>query len=199
MRTKAGLMLAAAGLLGAWQVSGCGGVLPTIPVPIPLGSASDFDVEAGTPRQQAFQTSGFNTGGLQVGRGSVELDPTVITVDETDNDALQLITCGDACALAGVDAATCTAVCEDGQLQVTIWVGLASEADTVCSTGDEYGPYLVTLDGENNPVSVDPSTATLQPKTIQAINNQAASICLEVISPVTGTVTIDSIILNAGL
>jgi hypothetical protein len=183
-----------------WQIGGCGGLLPTIPLSISLGGNADFDVESGVPSTKTFSRTFSNDSGVDIGSGSMAVDASAITVTPDQAKTLQGIpeTCGDACDLAGVPSATCNSVCNLGQVVVTVWVGAADEEDPQ-ATGDEYGPYMVTLDGEANPVSIEPNSVQLQPKTIQAINDGEANVTVEVVSPFSGVVTLNSIRVNAGL
>jgi hypothetical protein len=188
--------LALAGVVGALLLTGCGAV--TVQIPVDLGTGGEFDVEAGTPVSKT-SSSTFDTGGITVGGGSVQLDPEVISVDGTTAKMLQDGTCAQACELAGVADATCDQVCVEGNLIVSVAVGTFDEVATVCTTGDQYGPFTVEIDENGDAVSVTPSSATLQDKTIAALNAGQASFCVEVISPITGTVVVGNILLNAGL
>lgn len=191
--------LAVMGLVASWMVGGCTSVLPTVQIPVSLGSSSAFEATAGEPLTKTF-TANFDTAGITVGSGSVEVPLSAISIEpNAAAKALQEVTCGDACDVAGVDSSTCESVCNAGNVSVTARVGLVGDIDTVCTTGDMYGPFLVMLDGENNPISVSPSSAAFQPKTLQALNAGSASFCVEVIAPISGTVNVGELGLNAGL
>ena len=56
--------------------------------------------------------------------------------------------------------------------------------------GETYGPFSVTLDENYVPVSIDPSSVTLSATTVALLNQGQTAVCLEVVSPVTGTVKI---------
>jgi len=203
MRKGIGLALLGLAVFGASQVGGCGGFLPTIPLPVQLGSNADFDVESGVPSTKTFGTTFSNDSGVAIGSGSIEIDPTAITVTpdqaKTAQGTLPIPeTCGDACSTANVSSELCNSVCNLGQVVVTVWVGGATDTNPQL-TGDEYGPYIVTLDGEASPISVQPNTVQLQQKTIDAINAGAANVTVQVVSPYGGVISLTSIQINAGL
>ncbi|MCB9850293.1 MAG: hypothetical protein H6817_06270 [Phycisphaerales bacterium] len=202
MRKRTGVLFLCAVAGATWQLGGCGGAL-TVPITIPLGNSKTFDVTSGDPASKTFTSTGTNDSGITIGSGSIMIDPSVLTVTPDQSKTLQTTlpipdTCGVACALANQSEATCTAVCNSGDVVIRVWVGLQNEADPM-ATGDEYGPFVVTLDGEANPISIDPEQVGLQSKTLQAINEGVAKLTVQIISPYTGTVTLDSITVNAGL
>jgi hypothetical protein len=84
---------------------------------------------------------------------------------------------------------------ESGILEITVWIASGDEVETVCDTGEEYGPFSVKLE-DNVPVSVDPSEVTLSQNTLDLLNSGSFSLCIEVISPVDGIVTISSLTFN---
>ena len=109
--------------------------------------------------------------------------------------------CQAACADAGRDTSTCDSVCIEGKVQITVWVAGPDAVDTVCAGGtrDTYGPYLVTLDESGNGVSVSPSHVTLQPLTLELMNQGELSVCIAVIAPDDGEVFISELTANVGL
>jgi hypothetical protein len=188
----AGTVLALAGLL-----TGCGTI--TVPIPVNLGSNSNFNVEAGQPQSKTITSTGFDTGGVTLGQGSLTINPSAISVDEATAKLLQDGECNQACEAAGLPDATCTSVCTEGNLLISVAVGTLAESGTVCDTGDQYGPFTVTIDADGNATNVSPNSVTLQTKTLGALNAGEASFCVEVVSPVTGVVVVGSLQLNAGL
>ncbi len=151
------------------------------PSVIPLtGGFQSFDVTAGEPSQQSG-TSDLGDLPITLGSGSIEIDPSVITVTPSGSGKFF------------------TRLQDNDVLRITVWVGTIDEEETVCTTGDEYGPYDVTLDENLVPVSVDPSTVNLRDSTLDALNSGEFSLCVEVVSPVTGEVTIESLTFNLGL
>lgn len=185
--------------------TGCPSLIPTVPIDVDLddAGAGSFDVVAGTPVQRTAQLTGGGSS-IDIGRGSVQLDPSVITYSPAGGPAKGLLNaqavenCQDACDAAGIDSELCSSVCADGQISVRVWVGTLDEIETVCATGDEYGPFLVTLEN-GEPTAVDPSSVTLTDETLNLLNGGDFSICVEVIAPEDGNVLIDSLRFNVGL
>ncbi len=208
MRNKTMGMAVGATLLVGWGMVGCTSVLPLIPVPVSLGGtgASAMAVTAGTPTQEKVSFTGFDAT-VTIGRGSLELDPSVISVGPGGGAGKSILAtlqqdaeaCAAACSAAGLADATCESVCTEGELIVTAWIGSSGELDTVCDTGDQYGPYTVTLDDSGQGVSVTPSSVTITDNTRDLLNGGSFSLCVEAISPTDGTVFIDSVIMNVGL
>lgn len=174
--------VAALAALAAWQVGGCNlaSLVPIPPVTFELGAGlAEFEVQAG----QAVRNSGsggFDLSGFSIGRGSIELDANVITVTPSGSGA-------------GKGSVNLQ---ESGTLEITVWIASGDEVDTVCETGEQYGPFDVTLDENNVPISVAPSEVTLSQNTLDLLNSGSFSLCIEVISPVDGTVTISSLTFN---
>lgn len=179
MRAKLWTLVALVAVVG-WQSGGCGPSLITIPVDVGLGSASTFSVQANTPEQKSFQTT-FDTGGLQIGGGSIALDPDVITVNPTQS------------------AKTASVLQDQLALEITVRVDDFDSVATVCDTGEQYGPFTVALDSNYVPVSVDPPTVTLSQATIDLLNSGQLSLCVDIVSPVDGTVIIGSLTFNVSL
>jgi hypothetical protein len=199
MRNRIGISLGIVALVGLVYLGGCAGLLPTITLPIQLGGNSQFDVVAGTPVAKTFTTTFNNDTGLAIGRGSIAVDPSALSGTPAAAKTLQAtVSCADACELAGALADLCNNVCGQQEVAVTVWVGLANESDPQ-QTGDQYGPFYVGLDDGNNGVSVTPDSVELQEKTLQALAEEAATITVEVVSPFTGTIALETIALNAGL
>jgi len=189
-------------------IAGCASVLPTIPVVLVMsGALAQIVVSAGTPVTQSGTMSIPTQDAVNIGRGSLELSPSAITLHSLGAGKVNTLTqqaqeaCLAACDGAGVDATTCDDVCSAGQLQITVWVAAAADINTVCTGGarDTYGPYMVTLDDSGNGVSVSPSSVSLQPMTIELMNAGELSMCLEVISPQDGEVLISEFTANVGL
>lgn len=144
------------------------------------GSLNSYEVTAGEPLRKSG-TAGLGDIPVTLGSGSIAIDPSVITVTPTGAGKLGT-------SLQGTST-----------LQVTVWVGSFGEAATVCETGDQYGPFTVTLDANLVPTAVSPSNITLTPSTLDALNSGQFSLCIEIVSPVTGNVTISSLTFNLGL
>lgn len=155
----------------------------TVPVAFELGdSLGGFEVEA------SVTTTNRGTGALgetsiEIGSGTLNLSPSAITVTPADSGS----------GKGGVNQ-------QAGEpLIVVARIAPLADLATVCETGEEYGPFSVELDENYVPVSVDPSSVTLTQDTIDLINIGEFSICLEVTSPVTGTVTIEQLDFRVGL
>lgn len=200
MRAMTGrFVLLGLGLAVAGALVGCGSV--TVPIPVNLGANGNLNVTGGEPQTKTFTATNFDTGGITIGSGNLKIDPSVVSVQPGGAKALIDAdpTCGTVCAAAGAPAATCSAVCVEGQLSIKVAVGALSEGAGVCTTGDQYGPYLVTLDADGNATDITPSQVNLKDKTIAALNAHEAAFCVEVVSPVAGVVVIGQVVLNAGL
>ena len=185
MRRYPRTVLALAVGLGFWWMSGCnlGALLPTEAVNFPLqGSLGTFDVQSGVPVTNKG-TLNFDPKGITLGRGSLQLTPDAISVVPADSGGGKVG----------------QALQETSELEITVWADSPEAIDTVCETGDQYGPYTITLDENLEPVSISPNTLTLTEKTIGLLNDGQLSVCVEVVSPVTGQVVVDSLRFNLGL
>jgi|GEM_PF-6796293 len=74
----------------------------------------------------------------------------------------------------------------------------AEAVDFVCEEGEIYGPFLITLDDQYQPVNVEPSSAKANTHTLDIINIGSYSVCIQVTSPVDSEVTLDRIEFSAG-
>ena len=200
-------VLSVVGLFTGLQIAGCAQILPTIPITLDLGDAgiAEFDVLAGVPEQAKANFEG-DAPGIQAGRGTIEIDPASIQLVPAEGgggkirpaNQQAIEDCMDACLVAGVDEATCTDVCDENMLRVTVSVGTAAEIEADCANGDVY-EFDVELNDEGVPTSVTATPGTLTQDTIDLVNSGTFSICVEVISPIDGTVLIDEVVLNLGL
>lgn len=188
---------------------GCS-VIPLVSIPVALGATAlaSFAVQAGVPAIQSATLSVQQSDATSlIGRGTLDLDPSVITLNAGASNAKvnttseQGISCPDACLAAGVSNDRCTAVCSEQQLEITIWIADPANEASVCTGGarDEYGPYLVTLDENGVGTSVSPSSVDLGNLTIQLIQSGEMAVCAQVIAPDDGEVLIDSLTLKVGL
>ncbi len=181
-RTKYLWVMVGAVTVATWQLSGCS-LAPLIPIDVPLSaSLAEFSVQGGAAAKSSG-TASFETGGISVGRGTIELDPSVITVTPAN----------------GAGSKGRLNYQETSTLTITVWIAPIDDADTVCDTGEQYGPFDVTLDENYVPVSISPSSVTLSQTTLDLLNAGQFSLCIEVASPIDGTVTIASLTLNLGL
>lgn len=76
--------------------------------------------------------------------------------------------------------------------QVYAYVATASDNEVVCDTGEQYGPFDITISDTFQPVSIDPPQATATPSTLWIINSGSFSVCLELHSPIAGNLDIGS-------
>ena len=186
-RTCAGCAVVTGAMaIAAWQLGGCAGglanLVPKIPIPIDLGGGlGTFEAHAGTPVRNMGSAS-FDTQQYTIGSGSIVLDPSDITVTPT----------------AGPGAKGAVNLQQTSTLEVTVWIAPADQQATVCDTGEQYGPFDVTLDANYVPTAISPASVTLTATTIGLLNAGGFSLCLELISPIDATVTIASMTFNLG-
>jgi len=174
-------------ILAVWQLPGCAGGLGSL---IPLQTVDfdlvsglgEFEVQAGQPARKTG-AGAFELPDITLGRGTIELDPDVITVIPADSGG----------AKGAVNLQ------QTSTLEVRVWIAPAAEVETVCETGEQYGPYEVTLDENYVPISIDPSSVTLTQNTLDLLNVGEFALCIQVVSPIDGTVTIESLTFNLGL
>jgi len=139
-----------------------------------------FAVEAGVPEKNKgpYSLTGRR---VDVGSGSLTIYLADINVTPADGGG------------------TGTVNLQGGTLTATAWIAPLDEVETVCETGDQYGPFSVELDENHQPVSKDPLSVPLSEETLDLINGGTFSLCIEVVSPIDGTVTIDALSINLGL
>lgn len=202
-----GTALAGAGL---WYLSACALVSNLIP-PIDLnlsGSNAEFSTVAGVPTQKTIHFSAVEVP-VNLSGGSLEIDPSAITIQPggtgggksrvAAQSAEDVQACLDACTGAGVEAADCAQVCEEGEILVRVSVGAADAIDESCDNGVEY-EFRVTLDDQLQVDTITATPSSLDPDTLDLIESGAEiGVCIEVLSPVTGTVTIEAISLRVRL
>lgn len=164
-------------------VCGCpnGITIPvTIEQPLGVGGAAglQFAVQPDVT-QTVVTTFPVNTEGRQIVGGTFELKPEAITI-QADNVGKQAQT------LQGTG----------GTITVVGRVALPGMEDDVCNSTDEYPPYVVTFDAGFQITAVNPSTITLSPNTVAAINSGSVTLCLEVTAPFSGVVTVSTLTVN---
>ena len=174
-------------LIGVWQVGGCtgglGALLPERAIDFDLGSElGEFEVQGGAPVEKTGRLQ-FETGGVRIGRGSLEIDPGVVTLEVADT----------------ADNKGRVALQANENLAITVWIASAAELDDVFDVGDQYGPYELTLDENAIPIAISPATVSLTQGTLDLLNDGEFSIGLRIESPIDGIVTIESLTFNVGL
>ncbi len=179
MRKKA---LLATGLLtiGSLPLGGCPQAI-RIPVEFALpASLGAFTVQAGVPIQNDnILTVGDSS--LSPSNGTLRIDPSNIII-------------------AGAQGGGKVAIQQQGgTLTISAKIAASEDLATVCETGEEYGPFSVELDSSNQPVSVDPSSVVLSDNAIDLINVGEFALCIEIVSPIDGTVTITALNFSFGL
>lgn len=83
-----------------------------------------------------------------------------------------------------------------GTAEVTWWVGPMDDQDTVCETGEKYGPFTVTLDGQGRGVSVNTGWVELTQQSKDWYNSGQFSMCIQMEATVAGTMTIESLAMD---
>ena len=85
--------------------------------------------------------------------------------------------------------------------QLSVRIGPAGSVDTVCTTGCLMGPYTVSLDSSNQPLSVTPSTYSVPQRILDIVNTGSCAICTEIIYPVDATINLNGFVLatNTGV
>lgn len=225
MRKRMWVMLVGLTTVTVWQLGGCD-LLPLIPITIGTTTApfATFDAQAGVPSSRKSTSTNIDTQGFTIGRGTFQLDPSLITIDSAGGatgkaavaaqgmDCSSLVTSAfTACSDMGATSDECLTASQalagclvgNGELIVTVWTASIDDVDIVCDAGDHrdtYGPYVVSLDASlQTGVSVSPPTVDLTERTTGWINAGSISFCAQLSSPVDGTVTVQSITINLGL
>lgn len=145
-------------------------------------STGDFEIEAGTSRR--LRGSGqIDAQGQTITSATIRIDTSSITFapaadsDQTDQKAAsqQLV---------------------DNTIEITISLAAPDEQDTVCDEGQMYGPFVFTLGEDLQPLSVTPSSVDLTDETIDLLSTGSISLCVDILSTVSGTITINNFIFN---
>lgn len=168
----------------AVSTSGCTSLIPpqTIAFELNEGAGLVFPVTACEPIERTV-TLTFDSAGLNITSGTFELKPEDITLNVDVEQPGKS-------AVAGQN--TCDLTVE-GRVAAT-----GQEAD-VCTSTDDYGPYVVTLDDDFMITGIDPATITLSEATISVLDTGTVTVCLEVTAPFSGTVTISALTFNVNL
>jgi len=151
-------------------------LIPPLEVTIPFNlgpGLGEFEVQAGQPISLRGQGM-FSLEDATIGSGRIELNPEDITITPTDNTGGKGIT-----NLQG-----------GATVEVIVWIDDADAVETVCTTGEQYGPYVVTLDENLVPVSVEPSEVNITAATLALLNAGEFTLCIQVTSSIDATVRI---------
>jgi hypothetical protein len=141
-------------------------------------SARTFAVSGGEPVQNT-DTAFVDLGGETVTGGTISLDPSAITFTPTaPSKRAALLQAG--------------AI----QINVTVWIGALDLGTLTCTTGDEYGPFTVTLDVSGNPTSVQPPSVQLTQNTINLLPQFVVCIEVDVLDVIDATIDIATLTLN---
>jgi hypothetical protein len=81
---------------------------------------------------------------------------------------------------------------------MVIRVARFEDSETVCSTGEQYGPYSIELNDDFSASSVSPPTATATRQTLDIINTGGYSICIQVTPVVDATADLDFVAVDIG-
>lgn len=204
-----------------WQVPACNLVPVTVEVPLQLGNPT-FEMVAGVPTTKLIQF-GASDSPFSPGRGTLEFDPTNITIVRgsakarattqqvtglCSEQAASLVT---TCLAEGTDSTVCesdgvqtlaTCLSDAGQIEIRTWVSAFGSAGSACESGDgvdTYGPYVIVLDDNDNVVSISGSPRTLLPNTLTWLDTVGTRVCIEVVAGFTGQVLISEFSLEVGL
>lgn len=138
-----------------------------------------FVLTAGEPLRQQGQFT-INTGAAVVSRGNISVNMDNVTFTPSDSESAKALQAG-------------------ATIIVTFWIDGFSDVDTVCDTGDEYGPYTITLGADAMPASITPNSVDLEPSTVLVLRTGQFSVCVEVESSIGGTVAIGTFTLGVSV
>ena len=82
--------------------------------------------------------------------------------------------------------------------QLFLRVGSAEQEATVCTDGELYGPFDITLADNFQPASVTPATAAATQQTLDVINTGSYAICVQIMPTVTAVADLNSVTVDIG-
>lgn len=168
-------------VLGMVMITGCPVPLPSPPIEVPLGSSlGEFELEADVPKQLAGTTT-VDTLGTTVVNGTLQIDPSAITISPTQSAKARQAQVG------GTNTA-----------EVTVRIASAAEVSTVCSDGELYGPFTIEFNDDYVIQSITPSQVTLSQNTVDLLNSGQISLCIEAVMTIDGTISIASLVIQVG-
>ena len=91
---------------------------------------------------------------------------------------------------------TANAVIDGAQLYLR--VAPIELEDTVCTTGELYGPFDISLADNFQPASVTPAIAEATQQTLDIINTGSYSVCVQIIPMITAIADLESLIVDFG-
>lgn len=163
--------------------TGMGDQTPTAEVAVNFGAgAEDIQIEAGTSKRLRG-TAEIPTASLAATAGTLRLDTSSITFTPAD----QSDQTGGKITPQQQTANT---------IEITISLAGSNQQDTVCEEGQMFGPFLITLDEDLQPVSVTPSSVVLTDDTIALLNTGSVTLCVDILSTISGTIRINNFIFN---
>jgi len=176
-----------------FMTSGCSSTTPESSNPDNQGLAAeiklnlgdntgDFKIEAGTQRKLPGKGE-IPTGELAVTAATIRIDTSSITFTPAD-DSDQ------------TDQKTASQQQVDNTIEITISLAPLDQRDTVCEEAQMYGPFVFTLGEDLQPLSVTPSSFELTDDTIDLLAAGIFSLCVDILSTVSGTITINNFIFN---
>ncbi len=74
-----------------------------------------------------------------------------------------------------------------------IYIASAAEESTVCTSGEEFGPFEISVSDGNQLDSVSPDSSTASQSSLSIINTGSVSLCLRIDSPVEAVLDIDEL------
>lgn len=186
--------LACCTILVLLVAAGCGsGTSGPQRAAVPLGDNADFKATAGKESSKGFAVN-FSSNGVPLTAGDVLLQAAYISF-VSSNGAVE--DCAGECGTSGLPAENCDDICSNGHLLVLVAMGTQAEAENRCEGADAYGPFIVTLGADGKATAVSPASAALLPHTIEAFHVGTVGVCVGVVSPHTGTVTIERFAIDA--
>jgi hypothetical protein len=90
-----------------------------------------------------------------------------------------------------LDAVALVRAAATESVSLSVRVAPANQRSTVCTTGIPYGPFTVSLTSAFLPSAVSPSTPEADAQTLAVMNAGAYVICVQIMSPVALTFSLD--------
>ncbi len=183
MRSGRILATMCVGALGLVMVVGCPAPiqLPPVDVPLPGSVSGGLALEANVAKT-ASGTVNVPSLGVTVANATLRLDPNAVTISPADSAKARQAQTG-----------------ELNTAEVTVWVASPDQSETVCTEGEEYGPFTIEFDDEFVIQSIAPSQVTLSQNTVDLLNSGQISLCIEAVMSIDGTISIASLEIQVGI